>query len=278
MSKIANHPALRDIPWDEYLALDRMNPSTLKGGLVDGQVSMKHMQWGIANPKPDTPAMRLGRATHTAILEPERFRDTVCVYDERRGTNKYKEFQANHEGMEILKTAEYGNMIGMAQAIAGDTQAMAMIEGCQPEITICATDHDIKCKGRMDLYRPGLIPDLKTTGQISPRQFGRTAMDFGYLISQGLYRRWVGLETGKKPKVSIISVESKGPYDVIVYPIDENLLDMGEAKGVALLKLYKQCMESGDWPGLAGGELMPLEYPVFGLPENELEGFDDDTQ
>ena len=57
----------------DYTAIQAVNWSTLKFMAVSG----RKLQWMKAHPRADSAALKLGRALHCAILEPERF---VCDY------------------------------------------------------------------------------------------------------------------------------------------------------------------------------------------------------
>lgn len=64
MSMIANgfHTS---IPFADYLALERLSPSGAK--LLAR--SPAHYAWSRAHPYPETPALRIGKATHSLALE-----------------------------------------------------------------------------------------------------------------------------------------------------------------------------------------------------------------
>lgn len=256
------------VPWDEYKALKRLNPSLLKVG----RKSMKHLRHAIDHPRTDTPQMRLGRVTHTAILERHMFESSVVVWaGGRRCGKKWDEFQAEHAGREIISEDEHANLVGMAEAVAADPLAMGALAGTFPEMTICHTEAEtgIGCKGRADAYRHGLLVDLKTTGDIDPHKFGRSAEAFGYHVSLGLYRRWIERQAGVRADVKMIVVESAAPYDVSVVPVDDAVLELGESIGMGLLRQVAECKRTGVWPGVARGEELPLYFPEWAMDDRE---------
>lgn len=249
--------------WEKYRPLQRMNPSTLKAG----RVSMKHLRYAETAQDKDTRAKSLGRATHTAILERDRFDETVAVWEGHKRGKAWSEFKAENEGLDILTEPEYENLVGMAEAVSNEPLALDALRGCSPEVTLICEEHGVPCKGRMDAWRVGHIADLKTAARIDPYRFGREAERMGYHISLGLYRRWARSLTGKDHSVSIIAVESSPPYDVMVIPMDEAVLDSGEARGVALIQAYRHCKKTNVWPGVSGGELVPLHWPEWAMDE-----------
>ena len=56
--------------------------------------SPRHYQHRLTTPRSDSPAMRLGRAIHTAVLEPDLFPVHWTLYDGRRAGNAWTEFSA----------------------------------------------------------------------------------------------------------------------------------------------------------------------------------------
>lgn len=65
------------IPFEDYVALDGVNHSAAKA-MADSPLAYR---WACENPSPDSSSKRLGRVTHTAILEPDLYTDSVVVLD-----------------------------------------------------------------------------------------------------------------------------------------------------------------------------------------------------
>jgi hypothetical protein len=71
------------------------------------------------------------------------------------------------------------------------------------------------------------------------------------------------MANGVKPEVQmIVAVEPDPPHDVVVYTVEARTVDVCEGKARRLLEQIAECMETGDWPGIDGGELtIPLAMP-----------------
>ena len=57
--------------------------------------------------------------------------------------------------------------------------------------------------------------------------------------------------TGDKKPYFIVAAEKTEPLDVVVYEIDDAILDHGRHKYERWLRRYLACKESGIWPGIS---------------------------
>ena len=72
----------------DYAAAVGINFSTLKHMAR----SPMHYRYALEHPPAETPAMLLGRATHTAVFEPDRFQLDYAVWPGDRRGNAYLQF------------------------------------------------------------------------------------------------------------------------------------------------------------------------------------------
>jgi hypothetical protein len=123
----------------------------------------------------ETEAMRIGRATHLAVLEPERYHREIVIWTggTRRG-KKWDQFRAEHEGMLILKEQDHEQAMRLSKAVRNDTHAARLLSGGSSEVSRvwCDPRTRLKCKARVDYEAEGRIVDLKTTRNVRPRDFG----------------------------------------------------------------------------------------------------------
>lgn len=249
--------------FDTYAGLKAVNWSSLKS---IGR-SPLHYQNTLVNGRPDTPAMRLGRAIHCATLEPDEFPLLFVVYDERRGTNAYKEFVVANPARTILTRDEYETALAVRDAVHGHKVARRLLRYGRPEVTLQWVDRrtHIRCKARLDWLRGDQLTDLKSTRDVDARDFGRTAARLEYHGQLAFYRMGL-LATGHDPApVRIIAVESEPPFDVAVYHVDEDVLDAGMMLVRSRLQLLKDCRRKRRWPGAYPQE-ESLEFPEWALP------------
>src|SRR5689334_13632573 len=99
-------PPLREeetMTFEDYRKIDAVNASSLK----EMRKSPKHYLHRLKNPIDDTPRLGLGRATHTAVFEPDRLLLDYAVWEGDRRGKAYAEFCEVNAERTILKTAEY---------------------------------------------------------------------------------------------------------------------------------------------------------------------------
>lgn len=253
----------------EYASIRAVNWSTLR----EVRRSPKHYRHRLEHPIEDTPRLALGRAVHTAVLEPALFADGYAVYTgARRAGKDWEAFQVANEGKTILKAEEYENVIAMRDAVLAHPAAMRHLTGGAAEQTLCWTDRDtgIECKARPD-YLGACIVDLKSTKDASPREFGRTAARFGYHCQLTFYRRGARAVLGRELEPILIAVEAEAPHDVAVYRIDADTLLAADDEISALLERVAECRRDDHWPG-ATDDVQDLELPGWALATDDDDG------
>ena len=265
---------------DEYSALPGVNFSTLK--YMDK--SPAHYLYALKNPKADTAAMRLGRAVHMAILEPERFELEAARYDGDRRGKAWTEFQAAHEGLEILRADEYDECLSMSRAVRGNPSANLLLTNLiDTEAPIQWTHQGLEgaiaCKGRLDgvsIVDGRTIVDIKTTRDASLEGFCRLSFAARYHAQAAMYCDGYGDSGNGRPHYSIIAVESEPPYDVVVYRLPQTVIDAGRELYWLWLDRLQQCQRRGEWPGYARGEV-ELQLPRWGA-NNLSDIFEENAQ
>lgn len=233
----------------DYTTLPGINWTTLK----EMRRSPLHYQHRLANPLEDSARLAMGRAAHTAILEPDRFPLEYAVWTgERRAGKEWEAFKAANAGRTIIKADEYATCLAMRDAVRRHPAAAAILQaGGEAEKAVTWTDDatGLPCKGRMDWLGKYVLADLKTTSDLDPVRFGATAARMGYHTQLAFYRRGVKAATGMDYPVQIIAVESSAPHDVAVFTIDETVLYAGDEEIDELLAKVKACREANAWPG-----------------------------
>lgn len=245
----------------DYCELPAINWSTLKH-IRPGYGSPKHYDHATREPAPDKPAFTLGRAVHLALYEPERFERECAVYPGpvRRG-KAWEAFAAEHEGDEIVLAATRETALRAAESVRTDPVASRYILHGLIEHVITWTDPvtGLDCKGRVDEVN-GRLSDTKTTASL--RWFPRDAERFGYFIQMAWYLDGLvasGYFTSRSPL--LIAVEPEPPYDVVCYELPDSVVAEGRQEYQRCLALVQECRASGEWPGVAGGEVKMYERP-----------------
>lgn len=252
----------------EYDAIDAINWSTLREA-TKSPLAYYHR---LSNPPAETDAMRLGRAVHTAVFEPDRLLHEYVIWDQgRRAGAQWDAFKAMHEGRTILKPEEYDTATAIRTAVAGHKVAGKLLRGGQAECTLTWQDKDtgLACKARLDWLAPKVLVDLKTTRDIEIRAFGRHAAAMMYHCQ--LAFAFMGLQAhGVSVAVKIIAAEQDPPHDVAVYALSDDVLWAGEVRVREALAKVAECRKHKRWPGRYETE-MQFMLPSWEFPSDEEE-------
>lgn len=252
-----------------YQAIEAWNPSLVK----HGRKSMKHLRWEMEHPPgKTTDSMRLGQACHTAMLEPDEVvRRYVLWTGKRKAGKEWDLFCEANAGKQPLSEDEYAAAIGVRDAVRADAVA-GPIMAAPGDRELSAVWNDplgIACKGRIDFLTSDCIVDIKTTARIEPWSFRAVAESKGYHVSLAAYQDAILTLRGELLPVRIVCVETSPPFDVVVYDLDERELGAGRAEWKALLQRIQHCERTGEWPGVAAGQPLPLELKLWGVEEDE---------
>lgn len=227
-----------------------------------------YWEW-FTGPEPeDRDVLRLGRAAHAAILEPERFAATYiiapdfgplrkqdgCSSEEAKANKERKvAWYAEHAGATVLESANGKATLGMVRAIAEHPRASMLLAGGMPETTALWIDRGtgVRCKARLDDYREDLatIVDVKTTTDARPEFFRRTAESCTYYRQAAFYLSGLEALGCGADAFAFIAVEKAPPHLLRVYELDEADLKRGREEVRDLLDLYAYCLGTGVWPG-----------------------------
>jgi hypothetical protein len=254
--------------FEEYVAIDRVNFSTLK----EMRKSPKHYLFAVENGRKDTKRLKLGRATHTAVLEPDRFALDFTVWrGNRRQGKDWDAFCAANKDRTIVNLSEYAAALGMRDSVRAHPIAGKILTSGLPEQTFLWTDEEtgIECKCRPDWLSTvgGCFVDLKTTADGDAQRFGSLSARYGYHIQSAFYRRGL-LAHGLDLPPKIVAVEAAEPYDVAVFDVDEDALYAGDEAVGELLRRVAECRASNKWPGRYETEIR-LSLPAWAFPQDD---------
>jgi hypothetical protein len=253
----------------EYRKIDAVNWSTLK----EARRSLKHYRHRLTEEREDTPRLAMGRATHTAVFESDRFMlDYALFTGARRAGKDWDECCRANKGKTILKSEEYATCLAMRDAVrAHPVAGPALTPPGEAEKTLTWTDErtGIACKARLDWWRPGLLADLKTTADVDVERFGATSYRMGYHGQMAFYRAGLAANGLDAPPPWIIAVEAAAPHDVAVLELDDDALYAGERMVAELLSLVAAGRFSNLWPGRYP-EKRPLSLPRWAAVEDDV--------
>lgn len=279
-------------PFADYQRKPAINASTL----VHALKSWRQFNWVRRmgyRPKVSTV---VGHTTHTLVesFPVDRFNELFAVMpdfkkhpdnvtaEDKPSTGRTswvrqqeKDWAAN-EPRELITPSEAHRVRRMLQAIEAHREAAALIAASDREVSVYAELFGVPCKGRIDGLQGPTLWDLKTTRDVSAHSFGRDCANLRYVLRLSFY--WMLCrELGRTiEEVKIIAAQDSRPLEdgtynqpseCVIYTVPmiaiENQIDQIHR----LLLGYKECLRTGEWPGVPDG---PLEIPNWAMSEEEL--------
>lgn len=220
-----------------------------------------HYQWDQKNPK-HSDAFTIGTAAHSLILEDDTSGIVVVAADNwLTKAAKEEKAAALSEGKQPLLVKEMAHVVGMRDSVMNHPAARELLTGHRPEASVFWEENGLPLKCRPDAWQPTQLVDLKTTLNADPREFGKTAYNFGYHQSAGHYIDGVKQATGETLPFVFVLVEKTAPYLVSVVQLDPEAIEMGRALNERAKRIYQECTESGNWPGYPTTE--PISLPMW---------------
>lgn len=223
-------------------------------------------------PEDPTPALLLGSAVHSAILEPDDFKSQVIEspgFDRRSNSGKaaYAEFYAKHAGKIVLEPKEFAACIAIRDAVHSHPVASGLLRGGRPEQSFYAVDKEtgelIKCRTDYIHDSGAMIVDVKTTDDASPDGFGKSSANFRYPVQTAWYHHVLDEAYGEHPEQWVfLAVEKNPPYAIGIYFTEHDVVTQG---AIAARRDFLRIVEhrrSGVWPDY-GMDPQPLKLPAW---------------
>ncbi len=215
-------------------------------------------------PGEETEAKEFGGMFHEAVEDPIAFeKKYVILPDDCRpgsgtGMKARKEtFEAETErnSQAIIKNqGDYDNIRGMAAAIHGHPECLALMDGdCVKELTGYWIDPEtgLLCKCRVDLLNKtkGILVDWKSCIDARPGPWCKKAWDLGYHLQAAWYLWGVSMIAGiEHDHFIFVAVEKKPPYGIQIYPAMPDLLKYSRTICRGALDRYAQYLKEDEWP------------------------------
>ncbi|MFG3340574.1 PD-(D/E)XK nuclease-like domain-containing protein [Glycomyces sp. NPDC048151] len=217
-------------------------------------------------------AFDYGSAAHKLILGtgPE-----IAVIEADNWTTKDAKNQrdaAYSDGAVPLLAHEYENVLAMATMIRRHPIAGPLFNRPgQAELSMFWVDPDtgVWCRGRLD-WLPDrnegqrlIAAEYKTCRSAALPDIAKAVHDFGYHQQAAHYltgMRATGLD--ENPAFVHIFQEKTPPFLVNVVEIDAYNLNIGAAKNKRALQIYRECTDTGTWPGY-GDLVTSISMPAW---------------
>lgn len=216
-------------------------------------------------PEP-TPAMVLGTAVHSSVLEPDDYAVSFVVAPDdinrrtKEGKQQWADFEAAAEGKMVL-TVEQASLVAHMTAAVREHPAARTILNLPglAERSYAWMDKTTseRCKCRPDWHSEDkrIVLDLKTTDDASPDSFARSIHKWRYHVQAAWYLRGVGAE-----QFLFLAVEKTPPFAVAVYAATPAMIAAGERVADRDLALLAECRAQDHWPSYAE-QIVTLDLP-----------------
>ena len=229
--------------------------------------------------RPNKRAFDVGHAAHKAVLGAGM--DVVVVHKTTRDkqsvpADDYQTKSAQEhrdaiyaEGKVPLLHWELRQVEEMERALRLHPIASKLLapDSGRPEVSVFWRDdaRGLDRRARFDwLTNPSpngrlVIPDYKTTNSAEPRAFSRSIFNFGYDIQAVFYSDAIyAAELAELVEFLFIAQETTPPYLITVHELDDNALMVGRKRVDEACAVFRECTETGIWPGYSDGiELVP---------------------
>lgn len=224
----------------------------------------------------ETDALRFGRIVHSAVLEPEDFKQRYRVrpkFDRRtkQGKEDSLAWDATCSPRDfIIEPEESETLLGMIESVKSHPRARSLLSNGLAEMSGYFTVDDTVCRIRPDFLVEDkdrvYIVDLKTTRDASLGAFSRNVFSYKYFLQAALYHDGTQKITGKPTVFVFMAMEKTLPYEIGLYVADETVIECGRAAYKKALSILKTCEETQKWPGLSE-EFVNLSMPSWALME-----------
>jgi hypothetical protein len=225
-------------------------------------------------------AFEIGTAAHHLVLGtgPE----LVVIEGDRWDTKEIKAKVAavRDRGAVPLKQHEFEQVQSMASALAEHPTASMVFNPArgpaERSLFWQDTETGVWCRARLDhmptadyTARWFIVSDYKTTRSAHPEQISKAVYDYGYHIQAAMYLEGVrALGIHADPRMVFVFQEKAAPYVTTVIELDHVALKIGHSQLRKALALYRQCSESGRWPGYSE-QVETISLPVYAERKHE---------
>jgi hypothetical protein len=259
----------RNMPMADYLRLDALSSSWCIDAMTQCPA---YAQYRALNREDSSAAMGMGTAFHTALMEPDKWVESVCVLeheDYRSKAAKEARDAAIDAGRVPLKRSEAIEVLAMVRAVRFNPDAAALLK---VPAMIEATFISDQRKARPDFLAEdgSFILDVKTCPDANPRAFERHAADQRYFMQAAFHRGVVAKIIGKKPRRHFfLAVERSAPYLSSVCELDQEAIKQGEILCDMAAEEWLKGRETGFYAGYKQSPISLPKWLMIQLGQND---------
>lgn len=206
----------------------------------------------------------IGTAAHKAVLgigpDIVAIPDDLLAANGAASTKAAKAFiaEAREAGQVPLKPLEVQLIDEMATRAREllDQAGVGALDPERSELTALAEIDGVWCRSMIDnapLDPAHPLYDFKTTTDANPEACMRAVINYGYDMQAAHYVATWKAATGEDRSFRFIFQEKEPPFELSVIELDEEAMQMAGRKLKRARELWRQCLESGRWPGYPRG-------------------------
>lgn len=216
-----------------------------------------------------------GTLAHCAILEPDEFKKRYIVGpDTTRAAKAWKDFEAAHPDLIVIKGDEYSVAMRQADAVRRLPEVAEALSRGRAEVSAYWTDPVTGelCRCRPDWEHPAgesgvILLDVKTCSDASPQEFARQIARKRYHVQDSFYSDGYALASGREVLAFVfVAVESEWPHAACALMLDDQGKEQGRREYRRNLNTYAECRKSGVWPGYSQS-IEIVNLPAWAITE-----------
>lgn len=204
----------------------------------------------------EKPAFDTGTVAHQLLLDGAAGVQVVAHDSWRTNAAKEARDTARAHGLVPLLEKEWEKVEEMMSAVrlqlADRNDSPALFTNGAPEVTLVWEEQGVLCRARLDWLGDdhATVDDFKTASNAEPFKFSRGSFfDHGYDLQAAFYARGVQACFGTHARFRFAVVEKEPPYSLIVFDAAPDVLELANAKIDWAIGVWRECLESGVWPG-----------------------------
>lgn len=235
-------------------------PAFFHGRYITGEIEKKV-----------TPALVGGQALEDLFLEGEDyFHQHYAVrpaHITNGTTSAAKQWKAaQRAGVHCISHEEYEELVAMCASLRTCDKGMALVNGCQKQVTFRAALHGLQMQARPDCVNlsdfGSYTVDIKTTRDLNEflRREGPAVWKYGYHTQAALMRALLAANGYPAASAYLLVVESQEPYRRACIQISDDCLAWADRLIAQEAAKLKECFDTDTWP-LGPDEIITLQKP-----------------
>lgn len=282
-----------EISAEEYHAHPAIGSSMLEDLRESRRLYEGRYVLGTIPRKQPTPEMHLGTWFHIRLLEPDRFFSSLAepmpdvAPDGKKWLRRkdsdherwWQEELEKRDGKLALDKPTLEKLEAMVAAVERTRWGPKILNGDgQAEFSIFWTDAEtgLELKCRVDLFRPVVSIDTKSTGSVAPADFVKRCVSLGYHRRRAHYLAGLRAFTADKDAILLhIAVSTEPPFSAGAYELGDydryTNTSLGLMEWRYALRSLAKCVETGDYSDAWEHEVMRLDYPAYAFTQRQYQ-------